>query len=374
MLGINSIHWVCKSPSPYNDQLFRSLYESLPIPILFHFTESASSIHSWDRPAIAEFPQRVYHPRCDVDWRLVQLTWSDTQSLFVTNCWQDPTSQIILGLCILANRPYVIWNDTPSFTRKRSLLKRHLRAVFLKAVFQRAMAVMGTGEPAMAALAQMGCPPTKLLNFPYFIDLIQFPFVSRGAIGQPVIFGSCGRLHRDKGYDIALRALAAISRKKSFPFRYRIAGTGPESTALRKLAQDLGISNQLEFAGWIDSEGLPAFYQSIDIFLHPARTEPFGVCIVEAMASGGVVIASDQTAGALDRIRDGVNGFLHRCDDVADLGRAIDEAIQRSPADQHAIRVAARASADAWPTARGVEIINGLLNGRTSVPENSVAA
>jgi glycosyltransferase involved in cell wall biosynthesis len=223
---------------------------------------------------------------------------------------------------------------------------------------------MGTGKTALSVLAQMGCPPGKLIDFPYFIDLDQFPYVRERALNRPVTFGSCGRLHRDKGYDLGLRALAATRQKISIDFRYLMAGTGPEESALRQLAFELGISRQVDFVGWIDTEQLSAFYQGIDFFLHPARTEPFGVCIVEAMASGAIVIASDQTTAALDRINNGNSGFLHCCDDAADLAKTIGRALELSPANRQNLRSAGRASAESWPTARGVQIISELLKGQ----------
>src|SRR5439155_13810742 len=128
---------------------------------------------------------------------------------------------------------------------------------------------------------------------------------------QPILFGSCGRLHHDKGYDLSLRALADAFHGRPTGFRYQLAGTGPEISALKQLAQSLGIANQVDFLGWLRPEDLPQFYRSIDVFVHPARTEPFGVSVLEAMASGAIVIASDQTSAAVDRIVTGENGFLH---------------------------------------------------------------
>jgi glycosyltransferase involved in cell wall biosynthesis len=64
------------------------------------------------------------------------------------------------------------------------------------------------------------------------------------------------------------------------------------------------------------------------LFSPPARTEPYGVSVLEAMACGAIVVASDQTAAALDRIDNGVNGFLHASNDVNGLSSRIIQAME----------------------------------------------
>jgi len=245
--AIRILHWVCNSPAPYNDQFFQSLSQALPIRVEFHFTEPASAAHSWSCSPAFEYPSRCYKRRLGVDWSLVRRVCLDPQALFLTNCWQDPTSQIILLFLILTNRPYLIWNDTPSILRKRNFVKRRLREIFLRMVFRRAAAVMGTGRVALAVLAQMGCPLEKLVDCPYFIDLDKFAPARQHQENRPIVFGSCGRLHRDKGYDVALRALACAFRDRPREFRYRIAGAGPEAAALSELAKKLGIADRVDF-------------------------------------------------------------------------------------------------------------------------------
>lgn len=359
--AIRILHWVCNSPAPYNDQLFQSLSQALAVRVNFHFTEPISAAHSWSCSPASEYPSRCYKRRLGVDWSLVRWVCLDRRALFLTNCWQDPTSQIILLFLILTNRPYLIWNDTPSLRRKRNFLKRRLRQIFLRIVFRRAGAVLGTGKVALAVLAQMGCPHEKLVDFPYFIDIDRFSPARQHQVNQPIVFGSCGRLHHDKGYDLALRALACVFRGQPREFRYRLAGTGPEAAALAELARNLEIADQVDFLGWLDPDDLPGFYRGLDCLLHPARTEPYGVSVLEAMACGAMVVASDQTAVALDRIENGVNGFLHASDDVNGLSSRIIQAMSLGTAKRYDLSVAARQAVEAWPTSRGVHVISRLL-------------
>src|SRR5438067_13786056 len=111
--AIDRIQWVCHSPSPYNDQLFRSLSDALPVPICFNFLEQASSAHPWRYESACGFRSRSYSRRLGIDWPLVASVCGDSNSLFVTGAWQDITSQVIVLYLILTSRPYVFWNDTP---------------------------------------------------------------------------------------------------------------------------------------------------------------------------------------------------------------------------------------------------------------------
>ena len=296
-----------------------------------------------------------------IDWTALRAACSS--SIFVTNCWQDPTSQLAILFRIATGRPYALWNDTPDETRRRPFPLRLLRSEFLKLAFRHARAVMGTGLPALNALRRMGCPADRLVDFPYFIDNSHFTPATKPARHDEIVFGSCGRLHSIKGFDIALRALATF---KGMRFRYVIAGAGPEAYPLARLASELGIADRVEFRGWVQYRDAPAFLRSLDVFLHPARHEPYGVAVLEAMACGLPVIASNKTAAALDRIKSGHNGFIHRADDPLALAAKIALATSM---DLVSIGIAARATAEQWPASRAVSTVCNLIAGRaTKIP------
>jgi hypothetical protein len=79
------------------------------------------------------------------------------------------------------------------------------------------------------------------------------------------------------------------------------------------------------------------------------------------MASGAVVVASDRTASAIDRIVPGHNGFLHASGDVQDLADVIRRVVALAPHEILRITRAARVTTEEWPSERGVSIMNGLL-------------
>ena len=356
--GPRRLEWICDSPSPYNATLFRAVGAEAGLDLTVHFIRSQTGQHPWQASLADGFRSRFFRRRLGADWRLVRSAATDRRSLWVVGSWYETTTQLILTARALRRRPFAVWTDTPQEHRKRGPLKGPLRSAWLAWVFRRATRVMGTGTPAVEVLRSMGAPDERLLNFPYYIDVPSYR-VSRQIPGRPLEFFSSGRLHPDKGYDLALRALAAVLGDRPTEFRYRIAGTGAEQGRLAELARTLGIGDRVEFLGWQQPDALVGAYASADIFLHPARSEPYGVTVLEAMASGLVVVGSDATAAVLDRIDHGVNGYIHRSGDAEHLAQQI-LAVIGDPGRIPTIKRAARKRAEEWPLSRGVATVLDL--------------
>ena len=151
--------------------------------------------------------------------------------------------------------------------------------------------------------------------------------------GPPRI-GSIGRMHRNKGYDVLLQATARL-KAKGADFRLTLAGDGPELAALKTLATRLGLDDQVTFTGWMDS---PAeVLKTLDLFVLSSRIEPFGLVVIEAMAFGTPVVATD-VDGPRDILAGGQLGRLVGKDDADALADAIAAAL----ADPAAARATAR--------------------------------
>ena len=151
-----------------------------------------------------------------------------------------------------------------------------------------------------------------------FVPLAERP-VKAPPEGIPVI-GALGRLHVNKGFDILLQA-AALLRERGMPVKLQIAGDGPEAGTLRTLAARLGLqAEDLTFTGWVTG---PADYLAkLDLFVLPSRVEPFGLVVVEAMAAGVPVIASD-IDGPRTILKSGELGAMVAPEDPSALADAI---------------------------------------------------
>jgi phosphatidylinositol alpha-1,6-mannosyltransferase len=137
-----------------------------------------------------------------------------------------------------------------------------------------------------------------------------------------------GRLAERKGHDIVLRALPTVLRK--FPeTRYLIVGTGPEEQRLRHLAVELGVAEQVVFAGRMPDEDLPDCYAACDVFVMVSREIPakgdvegFGIVYLEANAQGKPVVGA-RSGGVADAVEDGVTGLMVDSTDPENVADAI---------------------------------------------------
>jgi glycosyltransferase involved in cell wall biosynthesis len=361
-----ALHWVQDSPSPYNAALFRALAADPALDLTVHYIRDAARDRPWQTPLTEGYRWREFRRKGGADWALVRRAAKDRDGYWLVSSWYESTTQLLITSRLLRGLPCAIWTDTPNLGRQRHAIKAVLRSRWLRWVLGRADAVLGTGTPALDALRTMGAPTERLINFPYFIDTDAYAPTARRP-GSELTFVSSGRLHPDKGYDVALRALAEAYRGAATTFRYRIAGVGPNRDELVTLARELGIVDRVEFLGWVEPAELVRLLADSDVLLHPARYEPYGVAVVEGLASGLVVIGSDATTAVLDRIRPGVNGLMHRSGDAAALAREIVR-VRDDAALRTRLAVAARAQAEAWPLARAVTIVRSLCGEAQRVP------
>lgn len=162
------------------------------------------------------------------------------------------------------------------------------------------------------------------------IDLTRFPARIRSWSAKPVL-GTVGRLEWQKGVDLLLAAFSII--KAAYPdCRLRIAGDGSLRPQLERQAELLGLSGSVEFLGHVGD--VPAFLQSVDVYLSATRFEGVPNAHLEAMASGLPVI-STAVDGIPEIIEHGVTGWLTGNPDPAALAELVifalrdPEALQR---------------------------------------------
>ncbi len=153
------------------------------------------------------------------------------------------------------------------------------------------------------ALQEIGLPENKVkLIFNGITASSEPPKTARNV--PDLVVGTMGRLHKQKGFDVFLRAVAQISPKYS-RIKFLIAGAGPEENNLKTLAHDLHLSS-VEFAGLAPSE---KFLKSLDLFVLPSRWEGMPNVVMEAM-NLGVPVACTAVGGAMDLIESGKEGIL----------------------------------------------------------------
>ena len=149
-----------------------------------------------------------------------------------------------------------------------------------------------TTDAQVAHLRAHGIAGNRLQQIPNFSAVTPVATVDR-APGPPWIVKSVGRFVPKKGYATLLDAHARLL-ESGVQARLVIGGDGPERARLQQRAIALGIAATVEFPGWIDD--VASFLRDAHVFVLPSHDEPFGIVLLEAMASS-VPIVTTPTAG-----------------------------------------------------------------------------
>ena len=108
-------------------------------------------------------------------------------------------------------------------------------------------------------------------------------------------------------------------------------------------------------------EQTSSLLSKLDVFVHTARFEPYGVVVLEALSSGLPILASTKTMAAIDRIRDGRNGFLHQAGDELDLYRTMELFARLSSDERDQMAREARWAALDWTVVHAQEVIDRIM-------------
>jgi len=175
-----------------------------------------------------------------------------------------------------------------------------------------------TTQDLMQFYVRSGWAADRVSVIPNFAPEARATSVSRAALDTPddaPLLLALGRLHRNKGFDVLIGALARL------PEHYLwLGGDGPLADELRDLAKARGVSQRVRFLGWRDDTA--ALFAAADIFVCPSRHEPFGNIVIEAWMQGvPIVAAASEGPGTL--IEDGKSGILVPLEDEKAMADAL---------------------------------------------------
>lgn len=138
----------------------------------------------------------------------------------------------------------------------------------------------------------------------------------------PLKIGMQSRLSDTKDHYTLVDAFKIVLKEAPGPVKLYIAGDGVCRAALEKQAQDLEISQHVEFTGMLEETELPQFINSLDIYVHATLGETMSTAIMQVMACRLPIIASD-VLGVNNMIKHNQNGLLVPAKNAAALSAAI---------------------------------------------------
>lgn len=187
------------------------------------------------------------------------------------------------------------------------LLARLLYKLFIATIYNRADHVIAPSEFALGLLEANGLiRPASVLSNGVPEDFFELPD-RRTEDGRYSLL-SVGRLAGEKRHDLIMEAIASSHHRDRICLT--VIGAGPREAQLRDKAKALGIDARI---GTASDDELMASYASADIFIHAGEIELEGMSVLEAMASGNLVLLSDSSgSAATELVADPEARFDHR--------------------------------------------------------------
>lgn len=191
-------------------------------------------------------------------------------------------------------------------------------------------AVVAISEGVQAVLVSGGVDPTRIEVIRSGVEVGDFAEVHRmrasaraelGIDDGVAAIAVVAALEYRKGHDILLEAAAEIAQQ---PIRLLFAGAGSREQALRARAAGLGLGECVTFLGRVDD--VRPILAAADVVAMPSRQEGLGVAVLEAMAAGRPVVASN--VGGLPEALGNDAGLLVRPEDVLALRTALEQLLR----------------------------------------------
>ncbi|HYT50157.1 MAG TPA: glycosyltransferase [Pyrinomonadaceae bacterium] len=293
---------------------------------------------------------------------------TDREAVVILGGWSSPLAYKTLLITTLLRVPTLIWADHPR-PRQRTSAFEALRRTYLRLLSRRAICFLACGTPTVEHLAALGISRNKIFNFPYWVDVpTEWSPPSRvsdeDSAAGPLRLLAVGRLAPEKGFDNAIEALALANANASRAVaELLIIGDGPECERLEHLVNSLDVRSSVAFTGRLENATVFEHLRNSDALVVPSEFEPYGVVVLEALAHGRPVLASDKVIAAIDR--DDSSGAIrfHSVGDADQLAEQIKQ-LAHDPVALRNASQAARAIAEAWKPHRAAEILQGILNDR----------
>ena len=231
--------------------------------------------------------------------------------------WSHPAALSALGWALRNSRPAVLMSESTAGDQPRrpwrEWIKRHVVRLF-------GAALVG-GRPHAAYLRALGMPEEAIFPGYDAVDNAYFAAraaTARAAAGQrrrerdlpPAFFLASSRFVPKKNLARLIEAFARYrARAGRSGWGLVLLGSGSLAPQLETRIRDLGLTGAVRLPGFVQYDELPAWYGLAGAFVHASTTEPWGLVVNEAMASGLPVIVSERCGCAPDLVAQGVNGF-----------------------------------------------------------------
>lgn len=329
------LHLVQELATPHNNTVIQALHNAHTPLTLWYCKDARQLYGSTQNLTNAILPANIYSAKCPS----LNLLSAALKSIFTQNeqflivGWSNPTTRTLMLLFWLTRHPYNMWFDMPNDNLTRNPLKKALRHFFYFILRTSKAHVFGVGQNTLNYFHNRGFAQSRLTNLSIYVDLAKTAtnytpkaqsIRTKYNIKPDNLFLAMGsHLVHDKGYDLALTAIAHLPKALQAKTKAVIIGNGTEAEALHAQAKTLAYPQNIHWEKWLNIEDFRAILTTSDVFIHPARFDAYGGGTLNAMMLSTPVIGSLTAGSAPDRIAHGKNGFLYNAEDTKTLAKHI---------------------------------------------------
>jgi glycosyltransferase involved in cell wall biosynthesis len=307
-------------PSFYQDDMFSALARSgeVDLDVIFAKELTSDRVQLGWNASLSGYRYRILNRRFPL-LHAMRIAWRGRDHLHMVNgIWAEPAFASALCVLAMSGSVFAIHSEAPDPTQSLSVFKRILRKTFGKWAARCAAGILAVSHFAVDYYTRLGVDEGRIYPFGYFragADSQPASKVTKRKERTEVIF--VGQLIRRKGLDILLEALKPLFAEFR-DLHLTVVGAGEDLPALRALIREAGIEERVSLAGVLPADQVQTRVTAAQVLVLPSRWDGWGMVINEALSNGVPVIASDQ-CGAADLIRQGVNGYVFRSEDLEDL-------------------------------------------------------
>jgi len=226
---------------------------------------------------------------------------------------------------LLCKRPVIGWVHIAMYPHVMHSHLRKLHEILIKIVYPNLTRIIFVSKGCAESLKNL-LSNKKLNNYDIIPNILDFnifkiydDFQIINSQEHPVVVGM-GRLCEQKGFDILIKAHALVI-EMGIKHNLLILGDGPLRRNLVSLSKELGVSDTVFMPGFILNP-IPAL-KSSTLFVLSSRYEGFGMVLLEALAAGLPVIATDCISGPAEILENGKYGILVPPENPQALAEAI---------------------------------------------------
>ncbi len=338
-------------PSPYKVGFLYELSKIHYLSIDIYFCAKRRPDRLWNLN-LEHIPNKIFLPGSTLIvpfWRkklyihvnplILKYLKNNQYDAIVVGGYDSITTLLAYIYAMLKKIPIIFWCESTLFEKRPKIVKL-LKKFFLPKFFKGFSAFMVAGTRSKEYLLYYKVKPSKIFITPLTTDIKFFSTKSelyrkckerikqelKLRFDRTILY--VGKLIPEKGVVNLLKAYNTLI-KKGYKLNLLIIGEGPLQSKILDYIKRHNL-NDVHLLGFVQHHELPKYYSVADIFVLPSLSEPWGLVINEAMASGLPIIATEFVGAAGDLIENGKNGYIVPSGDENALAESISNIISDS--------------------------------------------